>query len=169
MNSVSRNPKKSFSKKGIVLAALIALGGCCSEESVVVQQKAQPQTAPKVTAKPLAVAVNKESSGPMGLRITAIPGMRLEATTVEVACENGAGTRAGVKLEWDASDLGLERIRAVVINGGESKTWVESGAAWSETTGPWVENGMEIQIQALPDERVLGQVHASAGTCGSTQ
>lgn len=157
---------EQMGKVAVILAAGALLAGCCSPDSPVVQQSKEKAATAAAAASTAPVPTTQATGNPVDIEVVFDNGASVTASVLKASCDQGKGARAAVRIGWDASALGIKGVRALVVEGDKSKTWVESGAVWSEDTGAWMEGGMEIKLVALPGEDELARVRAVALACG---
>ena len=151
------------------LVTAVVVSACCSRENGqaaanVAQASAAPAASPaSVTAN---INVREDSVPGMALVYPRVDGMSLEAKVEKVACNEGRGDSAEVRVKWTAPEgVNFTRISAAA-RGEDGKTWVEAGGSGEEVTGAWVGDGTVLALYDASTQTELARITAEATSCG---
>ncbi|TWT18616.1 hypothetical protein FQY83_14665 [Luteimonas marina] len=144
--------------------ALLVLAGCGDE--VAQEARERDRAAQQAAAPAPAAGLPPQAQSPMRFEITSSSGVEVAAAAVDFRCVDGKAASAEVQVDWKVAIPGVTAVRIkVVAEGVQDKTWTEAGGTGQATTGPWVNDGMRLRLEALSDGSVLGEVRAVAGPC----
>ena len=148
----------------LLFCALVLLAaGCCDEAG---RRRAgaagTPPGAPSMQAE-----VTDASVAGMSLIRSSIEGMMVQPKVLRLDCSGATGSLAEVQVAWKSDVPAANFVQITVGSTTQApKVWVEGGAAGTEVTGPWVNDG---SVLALNDGngRTLAVIRAVSTACAS--
>ncbi|MEN5207886.1 hypothetical protein ABE493_07170 [Stenotrophomonas terrae] len=147
----------------LVCALVLTLVGCCDEAGR--RRAGAVGTAPELPG--MQAAVTEASVVGMSLVHASVEGMVVEPKILKLDCNGAAGSSAEVQVVWRSEVAGASFVKITVGSLTQTpKLWVEGGAAGTEVTGPWINDGSELTLSD-GSGRILATIRAEATACSS--